>query len=84
MAMRKRTFPDALDAAHDEIAEINVPGVYMLTPGESWQLFDQEAQRELGMSGLAFMAAWQNGEFFAAEERLDVMRVAMLMPGAWE
>lgn len=67
-----------------EPVEITVPGVQLATAGESWQIFDEEAQRQLGMSGLAFMAAWQQGDFRGKEESLEVMRVALLMPGDWE
>lgn len=62
---------------------IVVPGVRWLTPEEGWQMFDDEAQRELGMGGRAFMAAWDRGDFAGREDELAVARVLILAPGDW-
>lgn len=58
-------------------------GVHVATTEESWAIYEREAQRNLGMSAQAFMAAWRRGEFHGQEERPEVMRVAMLLPVDW-
>lgn len=47
--------------------------------GVSWQIFEDAAQRELGMSGDEFVVSWDAGRF-ATDDDTRVMRVAMLRP----
>jgi len=51
-----------------------------LTQEEAYALLDREAQRRLGMSAQAFIAAWEAGQFDDDPDRPDVMYVAMLLP----
>ena len=74
----------AHDAFTDDGISVDVPGVRLATSGEAWQIFDREARRQLGVSGLAFVEAWQSGQFRDCEETPEVVRVAMLMPGGWQ
>lgn len=83
MVARRRAAADPASPASREPIEINVPGVRMRTPQEAWDLFDREAQRELGMSGHEFMAAWDRGDFAGREDELPVARVLILAPGDW-
>lgn len=53
-----------------------------LTPDESRELLDEQAQRYLGMSGEEFERAWAEGAFGDDVDRPEVMRVAMLLPSA--
>jgi len=46
---------------------------------ESWRIFDQAADRLLGVSGTQFVAAWDAGEY-ANRDEIEVMQVAMLRP----
>jgi len=54
--------------------------VHLLTPDESWENFDQAAQRYLGMSGEAFIAAWDAGQFDDDPDRPALVRVSLLRP----
>jgi hypothetical protein len=45
------------------------------------RLFDQEAQRYLGISGEEFIRKWKVGDY-ANDDRSAVIRVAMLLPFA--
>ncbi len=50
-----------------------------ITEDESWQIFDENAQRLLGMNAAEFVRQWDAG-IFADDRNTDVMRVAMLRP----
>ena len=54
--------------------------MHVLTPEEAWQSFDEAARRYLGMSGEAFIAAWDTGSFGEDPDRPALIRVAMLRP----
>lgn len=51
-----------------------------LTVEEGRALVDRLARRHLGMSGEAFMRAWDAGEFDEQTERPEVVHIAMLLP----
>jgi hypothetical protein len=51
-----------------------------ITVEQGWVIFDEAAQRELSMSGKAFLEAWDAGKFDDVADRPDVMRVVMLLP----
>ncbi len=51
-----------------------------LSREESRELFDQQAERYLGMSGEAFVEAWDSNAFKDPDDSPEVMRVAMLLP----
>ena len=55
--------------AEEEAAIADESMVHLLTPEEAWESFDEAARRSLGMSGEAFIAAWD-----------ALIRVAMLRP----
>ena len=47
---------------------------------EGRPLLDWLARRQLGMSGEAFMRAWDAGEFDEQAEGPEVVHIAMLLP----
>ena len=57
--------------------------IRMLNRDQWMGLVDRAARRELGMSGDEFIRRWEAGEFRDPDERPEVMRVAMLLPGGW-
>jgi hypothetical protein len=61
-------------SAEDEAA------VRFLTPEEAWEVLDRAARRNLGMSGAAFIAAWDAGRFDDDPDRPALIREAMLCP----
>jgi hypothetical protein len=67
MAVAERTISDSEEARE-------------LTHDEGRALLDEEARRLLGMSGDAFIEAWDRGEFRDDPDRPEVTRVAMLLP----
>lgn len=56
---------------------------HILTHEGALALFDEQAQRYLGMTGREFVRAWHAGAF-RDDDRPEVMRVAMLLPLADE
>ena len=54
--------------------------VQEITTEQGWEIFDEAAQRELGMTGEAFLSAWDAGKLDDIADRPDVMRVVMLLP----
>jgi hypothetical protein len=59
-------------------------GIHLVTTREeAWKLFDQDARRELGISGEEFLRRWDNGEYQDIQDDREgwkVMRVAFLIP----
>lgn len=55
-----------------------------LSREESRELFDRQAQRYLGISGVEFIQRWEAGEYGDPDDRdknpPGVMRLVMLMP----
>jgi hypothetical protein len=51
-----------------------------LTLEEGRALVDRLARRHLGISGEAFMRAWEAGELDAQAERPEIVHLAMLLP----
>ena len=49
------------------------------TPEQGQELFDRRARELLGISGREFLDAWDEGAF-AGDDRLAVMKMAMLLP----
>ncbi len=54
--------------------------VHHLSPEEARRLFEEAAQRELGISGAEFLAALDSGAFDEGPERREVINVLMLLP----
>lgn len=54
--------------------------MHVLTPEEAWDTFDAAARHYLGMTGEAFIAAWDAGELDADPDRPELIRVALLRP----
>jgi hypothetical protein len=58
-----------------------LPKVELLSPEEARALFDENARRELGMSGDEFIAAWDRGDFNFDPDYSDAVgHLWMLMP----
>jgi hypothetical protein len=51
-----------------------------LTREEARALLDREARRYLGISGEAFIQAWNDGKFDEDPDQPGIMQVAMLLP----
>ncbi len=61
--------------------EPRLPKVEFLSPEEARALFDENARRELGMSGDEFIAAWDRGDFNFDPDYSDAVgHLWMLMP----
>lgn len=73
------SLPRRSDAEDDEIAD-DEDGVHFLTPEEAWESFDAAARRYLGMSGEAFIAAWDAGKFDDDPDQPALILVSMLRP----
>jgi hypothetical protein len=56
------------------------PQIRELTLEEGKALIDRLARQHLGMSGEAFMRAWEAGELDAQAERPEIVHLAMLLP----
>jgi hypothetical protein len=65
--------------AFPKVAEDN-PQIRELTLEEGRALVDRLARRHLGMSGEAFMRAWEAGELDAQAECPEIVHLAMLIP----
>jgi hypothetical protein len=50
-----------------------------ITSDESWKVFDDSAQRILGMGGEELIRRWDAGEF-TGQSTPELMRVLMLRP----
>ena len=46
---------------------------------EAWQIVEDAAQRELGMSAKEFIEAWDSGRFDDDPDRPEIMKVVMLL-----
>lgn len=61
-------------------------GIHLVTSDEeAWEIFDQDARHELGISGEEFLRRWDNGEYRDTQDDREgwkVMRVAMMLPFA--
>ncbi|HZQ35126.1 MAG TPA: hypothetical protein VFD32_04275 [Dehalococcoidia bacterium] len=58
-----------------------LPKVEFLSPEESRALFDENARRELGISGDEFIAAWNRGDYnFDPDYSEAVGHLWMMMP----
>jgi hypothetical protein len=51
-----------------------------LTLEEVKILFDQEARQHFGMSGKAFIAAWEAGHFDDDPDQPDLINLVMMLP----
>ncbi|ETW97625.1 MAG: hypothetical protein ETSY1_21915 [Candidatus Entotheonella factor] len=51
-----------------------------LTPEEARALFDQEARQHFGMSGQAFIVAWEAGQFDHDPDQPDLINLIMMLP----
>jgi len=60
------------------LAEEAVDEAQFLDEEESRRLFDEIAQRYLGISGQEFVRRWERGDYNDDYERPEVIRVAML------
>lgn len=75
------------DAAHDELLDElgDIPGVHFVTREEGIALFDQEAQKTLGISGDEFLQRWDAGEYWPVPDTTAgraIGRLATLIPFA--
>jgi hypothetical protein len=61
-----------------ELAKVTIEEA---TADDGRQLFDARAKDLLGISGDDFIDGWDRGEF-RADDRLEVMKLAMLLPFA--
>jgi hypothetical protein len=59
-------------------------GIHLVTTREeAWELFDQDARLQLGVSGEEFLRRWDSGEYRDIQDDREgrkVMRVAFLIP----
>jgi hypothetical protein len=53
--------------------------IKFLSKSEAWQMLEDAAQRELGISAKEFIEAWDSGKFDDNPDRPEVMNVAMLL-----
>lgn len=97
---------DTLDSVHDLVALHSEPTAMasrnpeptleelvgdLSTDEQKWILFDADARRLLGMSGEAFLAKWDRGDYFDFDpeertlegQRLNEMIFSMLMIRPW-
>ena len=65
----------AAPAAPDDI-----PPLLETTPEEGRAIFDQEARRQLGISGEEFLRRWYAGAYASDPDQPDVMDLVMLLP----
>jgi hypothetical protein len=72
-----KTMPARSEGAEAEEEEITF---HVMSPEEAWESFDQAAQRDLHMTGEAFIQAWDAGEFDEEPERPEVVGLYMLRP----
>jgi hypothetical protein len=59
---------------------VTTNGYIDLTEEEAAALFDREARKRLGMSGQAFLEAWESGQFDDDPDQPAIMYMAMLLP----
>lgn len=64
----------------DDVAVDDNASMHFLAPEEAWEIFDRASWRYLGMSGEAFIAAWDAGRFDDAPDRPGLIRVSLLRP----
>ena len=57
--------------------------VRMLTHDQWMSLVDCAARRELELTAEEFIRRWKAGDFGDPDDRPELMRVAMLLPGGW-
>lgn len=86
-AQPQHSDPDAFD----ETVELGLDGkpllppIHYLTPDEAWQMFDDNAQRLLGISGEEFVRRWEAGEYYHNDDMPNhsaIISVAMMRPFA--
>lgn len=90
MVAKKNDPPSVSDEAGDlfdpSLDPDRFEGIHIVTSDEeAWDLFDQNARREVGISGEEFLRRWDNGEYQSIQDDREgrkVMRVAMLLPFA--
>jgi hypothetical protein len=79
MVARPHNQHKASDAFEAEDSE----DIHILTREEAWELFEQDARRQLGISGEEFLRRWDDGEYRDIQDDPPgwrVMRVAMMIP----
>lgn len=59
--------------------EVLTDDVWMMTPEETWAMFDRMARRYAGMSGEEFVRAWDAGEI-ENPDRPGIIDVAFMLP----
>jgi hypothetical protein len=57
-----------------------LPKIRTLSRSEGFALLDRHARAELGVSGKTFIQRWKAGRYAGRADRLEVIRVAMLLP----
>jgi hypothetical protein len=70
------------ESGDDELYIDAAPPVHVLSLEEGREVFDEQARKELGISGDEFLRRWDAGEFWPisdTEEGRKVGRMAMLM-----
>jgi hypothetical protein len=81
--MEARAEPE-LDDANEDWAD-DIPGVRFVTREEGIALFDQQAQKTLGISGEEFLRRWDEGEYQPVPDTPEgwpIARLAMMIPFA--
>ena len=66
-----------LHSDHDALADDSLPE-HMLTNEEFREIFDYEAQRQLGISGDEFVRRWHAGEYPDWDPKLS--KLVMMLP----
>ena len=61
-----------------------LPKIRTLSRSEGYALFDRRSRAELGISGKTFIRQWNAGRYAKRAERPEVVRVAMLLPFAYQ
>jgi hypothetical protein len=90
MVAKKHDAEDLLNEAGDlfdpNLDPDRFEGIHLVTSDEeAWELFDEDARHQLGISGEEFLRRWDNGEYRSIQDDREgrkVMRVAMMLPFA--
>lgn len=90
MVAKKHNADDLLDDGGDlfdpNLDPDRFEGIHLVTSDEeAWELFDEDARHQLGISGEEFLRRWDNGEYRSIHDDREgrkVLRVAMMLPFA--
>lgn len=85
MVARSHNQDEDIDELEDDLDPDRYEGIHFVTEEEGRELFDQAAQRKLGISGEEFLRRWDRGDYRPIPDTPEGRKISglvMLLPFA--